>query len=178
MLARHCAPVLCGKKPAELLGSHAVPNECGLRSVRRYGLSTAGFTHRNGTRMFLFYRPDLLGKTLSQAGVRDVLFSIGYPKGSAEDWKPLLRALKRRFRESDDFPHEIGFFLGYPVCDVLGFMQCNGEGCKLCGPWKVYGDVEQAKRQFAEFAYLKRALSDLVESGERLYRNNLPEFAG
>ena len=38
--------------------------------------------------------------------------------------------------------------MGYPLEDVRGFRINGGSGCKLCGYWKVYGDVEKAKVQF------------------------------
>ena len=32
-----------------------------------------------------------------------------------------------------------------------GFITHQGENCKLCGCWKVYGNVEQARRTFASY---------------------------
>ena len=52
-----------------------------------------------------------------------------------------------RLRENEEFPHEIGLFLGYPPADVDGFMH-RKEHFKLCGMWKVYDDVDGAVRQF------------------------------
>jgi hypothetical protein len=63
-----------------------------------------------------------------------------------------------RFRESGPFPHEVGFFLGYPPEDVIGFMENNGKGCKLCGTWKVYGDVEKARACFREYSLCRKRL--------------------
>ncbi len=42
-----------------------------------------------------------------------------------------------------DFPHEIDVFLGYPCEDVRGFIRHGGQGYKLCGYWKVYGDPRE-----------------------------------
>lgn len=59
----------------------------------------------------------------------------------------LLRHLRRRLLWREGFPHEIGLFLGYPPEDVQGFLADPGGGrCKLCGHWKVYHDVEGARR--------------------------------
>ena len=52
-----------------------------------------------------------------------------------------------RLRGDQEFPHEVGLFLGYPPADVDGFMH-RKEEYKLCGLWKVYDDVEGAVRQF------------------------------
>ena len=83
----------------------------------------------------------------------------------------LLRCLSRRLRQSEGFPHEIGVFLGYPLEDVIGFCRHKGEGCKLCGYWKVYGDVDHAKRCFAAFDCCRDAPYARLLSGS-------PETAG
>ena len=63
----------------------------------------------------------------------------------------LLEQLSDRLCLEQEFPHEIGIFLGYPLEDVDGFITHQGENCKLCGCWKVYGNVEQARRTFASY---------------------------
>lgn len=61
-----------------------------------------------------------------------------------------------------EFPHEIGLFLGYPLCDVRGFIEdARGGVCLGCGYWKVYGEVEEREKLFkgtsaARGAYAKR----------------------
>ena len=64
-------------------------------------------------------------------------------------YRPKL--LQKRIAEKPEFPHEIGIFLGYPLEDVDGFITHQGENCKLCGCWKGYGNVEQARRTFANY---------------------------
>ena len=49
------------------------------------------------------------------------------------------------------FPHEVGLFLSYPPEDVRGFIDNHARNCKYLGFWKVYGDVEKAKRTFANY---------------------------
>ena len=59
------------------------------------------------------------------------------------------RLLQKRLEQPD-----IRLFLlryGYPLEDVDGFITHQGENCKLCGCWKVYGNVEQARRTFASY---------------------------
>ena len=50
-----------------------------------------------------------------------------------------------------EFPHEIGLFLGYPPEDVKGFMRDPLHGYKYIGCWKVYGDVERARKMFDRY---------------------------
>ena len=54
-------------------------------------------------------------------------------------------------KSSNDFPHEIGLFLGYPVEDVKGFIKYKGECSKCIGCWKVYGDVTKAEDTFDRY---------------------------
>lgn len=42
-----------------------------------------------------------------------------------------------------NFPHEIGIFLGYPLDDVIGFIE--HKPYYLVGDWKVYQNVNEAK---------------------------------
>ena len=91
----------------------------------------------------------------------------GYPTGAG--LAALLRHLRRRLLWREGFPHEIGLFLGYPPEDVQGFLADPGGGrCKLCGHWKVYHDVEGARRQFARFDRSREALCSRLRAGMTL----------
>ena len=74
-----------------------------------------------------------------------------------------LNVLKNKFVSSHQFPHEIGCFLGYPSEDVIGFM--NNEKCAYHGMWKVYGNVEDAKKKFALYEYVTQRCMVLFQSG-------------
>lgn len=45
---------------------------------------------------------------------------------------------RRAFPDEVEFPHEIGVFLGYPLGDVIGFIENKGKNYKYLGYWKVY----------------------------------------
>ena len=49
------------------------------------------------------------------------------------------------------FPHEIGLFLGYPIDDVISFIENKGKNFKCCGCWKVYHDEDNAKKTFEKY---------------------------
>jgi hypothetical protein len=177
-LARHCAPVLLGKKPAALFPKpvwwdESVPETAGkLRFLL--------LRRRDKNALVFAYSPRLLSRALESAGVRKTLKSLGYP---VEEAGACLAFLERRFWEGGDFPHEVGFFLGYPPDDVLGFMRHRGSHCKLCGMWKVYGDVPKAAALFAEYALCRDRLVKHVQNGgailrRPLKRNHYREAAG
>lgn len=72
----------------------------------------------------------------------------GYPAHGSEQ---CVAYLVRRFRESGEFPHEVGLFISYPPQDVRGFIENHAVNYKYAGLWKVYGDVELAQSLFTKF---------------------------
>jgi hypothetical protein len=51
------------------------------------------------------------------------------------------------------------------VEDVIGFIENKGKGFKLCGFWKVYGDVEKSAALFKEYSWCRKKLEELVKNG-------------
>ena len=80
------------------------------------------------------------------------LKQCGYQNGCALD---LVQQLQEKLCESQDFPHEIGLFLGYPFEDVQGFIQNRGCNCRLCGYWKVYANECEKKRLFEKYSHCR-----------------------
>ena len=77
-----------------------------------------------------------------------MLAQRGYP---CENPEHCVAKLVDRLKESPEFPHEIGLFLGYPPEDVKGFIENHALHSKCTGCWKVYGDQEEAERIFARY---------------------------
>ncbi|MDR0732220.1 MAG: DUF3793 family protein [Treponema sp.] len=183
LLARYGAPVLLGKKPAALFAG-PLPRGMGAGLAGGLRPETASPEPGQGGLRFLnlarpghnplvfVFRPLLLERSLEDPQARRALAGFGYPV--SEGLQALLRYLGRRFQESREFPHEIGFFLGYPPQDVLGFIWYRGAGCKLCGPWKVYGDVERAALLFGEYAWCKQRLLEHLREGGTVFDEELP----
>ena len=156
-LAWHCAPSLAGIKAADLL-SWTVEGREGADLLSHY----AGLLSRRGRTLLLIFRPRRLDCWLAQAKVREMLDRAGYPVSRGTE--AMLAHLRRRL-QGGEFPHEIGLFLGYPPGDVEGFLRDGGRHCKLCGPWKVYDNVEEAARRFAAFHRCRDALTQRVDRG-------------
>ncbi len=179
LLANHCAPVMFGIKPAALLAETTLPHDCPWVQMKARGFHRLRLCWRGNQNLTLIYNPELLSRALCHQTTRQALAQMGYP--AHEDWKAQLRFLQRRFRESVEFPHEVGFFLGYPPDDVVGFIHCKytcKNSCKLCGHWKVFGDTEQASAIFAEYARCKAALLRLLQEGGSIFTADLPALAG
>jgi hypothetical protein len=101
--------------------------------------------------LVLLYKPDALYGVITEPDTQKLLGSFGYNISGVNSLQSYLAALQSRFLECDDFPHEIGFFLGYPTDDVVGFIQQKGKNYKYCGLWKVYGDVKKAAALFQQY---------------------------
>ncbi len=184
-LVYHCSPTLCGLKPANLLSlsKDEYPHLPQLaaayaRLLEDKGIRLTILCSCSCRWLLLVYHQSMLAAQLKQPAVVRLLAQAGYPVDAPFSLEQLLRCLSCRLRQSEGFPHEIGVFLGYPLEDVIGFCRHKGEGCKLCGYWKVYGDVDHAKRCFAAFDRCRDALYARLLSGSPLEQLvSAPEFA-
>lgn len=170
LLAEHCAPTLLSRKCASLvsLSRRSFPDLSFLPAYERclsdFGISCRILKSCEHGRLLLLYRRDPLTEALFAPNARHILSRFGYP--SAKSLDALISHLEQRLRFcKTDFPHEIGLFLGYPPEDVEAFIRHRGAGCKLCGYWKVYCDVEAAKKQFAVFDGCRAFLCSLLQNG-------------
>ncbi|WP_408954988.1 DUF3793 family protein [Natroniella sp. ANB-PHB2] len=104
-------------------------------------------------RKILFYHHATLNRQLDNGKVIDFLKRLGYPKQySLKLYLDLLvTKLKGHELGNEDFPHEIGIFLGYPLKDVLGFMGYNDLPLTSRKGWKVYGDKTISSLQKNKF---------------------------
>ena len=172
LVVRQCAPTLAGIKTGSLFSCPCDSPEELRQEVRRINRLLAGKglcllpLRFDGSRALLYlYRPSRLRQDLEDAEAVRLLEESGYPCHSAGQ---CVACLIRRLRESEEFPHEIGLFLGYPIEDVVGFIRYAGKGCKLSGLWKVYGDAEAASRLFDRLSRVCHAVTIRVDKGETL----------
>lgn len=110
----------------------------------------------------LVFRPELLKAHLAEHRVRAALTALGYPTG--ESLRAALDHLARRFR-AQKLPHEIGFFLGYPYEDVVGFVRHRGRDFICSGCWKVYGNPRRALKLFSRYRRCTRRCARLRRAG-------------
>lgn len=173
LLAAYCSPTLAGIKPASLVSCSRAEHPDLPRQLQEYRQAFAARGIRfdilcacRGRFLLLVYHRERLAAHMAEGRVQRVLRSFGYPDGAPLE--TLLDGLRRRIAVQQDFPHEIGLFLGYPIEDVVGFIRHAGRGCKLCGYWKVYGDAEAASRLFDRLSRVCSAVKRRVERGETL----------
>ncbi len=154
MLVRHCSPTLAGMKTGNMF-TCTFADVIEMRdSIRRWnrllgkkGLRILPLRFRNNRALVYVYRPEKLTRDLKNSMACRLLQEKGY---GTETPARCISYLRKKLDDSEDFPHEIGLFLGYPPEDVCGFIE-NKDGCKCVGCWKVYGDVEKAQKVFAKY---------------------------
>ena len=115
--------------------------------------------------LLYLYRPSHLQKDFAEDDVAEILSAYGYSAGDVEG---CISRLGEKICACEDFPHEIGLFLGYPAEDVRGFIE--GGACKCVGCWKVYGDADSARQRFAMFRKCTKVYSRLYERGKSIER--------
>ena len=179
------------KKFGEKLAFHTAPTLLGIKCGSLISLTTADFTLEAqselfnsraeakglvtkilcscGNRTLVFvYNKKLMSARLADKQVQEILMKYGYPENVSID--QCLDILSARIRSHRDFPHEIGIFLGYPLEDVVGFIENKGENFKFCGCWKVYGCEESAKRTFANYEKCRKFLCSRLNEGADIYQ--------
>ena len=127
-----------------------------------FGVAITQFKVKTG-RLIYVYRPDRLQEVLSRPECRQCLTSRGYQLSSLDE---LLEGFRDRIQQVD-FPHEIGFILGYPTHDVLTFLNDVGKNPLITGYWQVYHDADNARQTFSE-------LSECFARYKRLYNTGTP----
>ena len=76
-----------------------------------------------------------------------------------------LKFLQGRMNGAD-FPHEIGFFLGYPIKDVYGFMGLCELPVAGSGTWKMYGKLESSIALLNEHIAAREVVINSLCSGD------------
>ena len=160
VMIEQCAPVLAGLKPAGLFRYET--RDCAdlAARVRRWNdqlgekglkvrvLKGCAQTHRY---LIYVYRESRLRQVLADEAVQEFLRREGY-------------ALPEDASDCD------GMFLGYPLTDVVGFIENQGRNFTCCGCWKAYGDPDAAARHFAQLNKCTRVYLRLFHEGTPIFR--------
>ncbi len=172
LLAIHCAPVLLGVKNSNMM----VVSESEKKAIGDFLCGTdiqTYYVQTMGEKGILYlYREKEMAHYLHSEEVCCFLRECGYSMENQTDrLSVLLMCLKKRLEfysvEQNGFPHEIGLFLEYPLEDVKGFIENAGKNYLYTGYWKVYQDVENAKKKFREYDWARAlAVQSVLEEIE------------
>ena len=172
ILIRQGAPTLAGIKTGSLFPCPCEDREDLLADIRRLnrrlspkGLCLLPIRFLAGQALLYLYRPAELRRDLQDTLASELLRQAGYED---ESCARCVARLACRFRESGEFPHEVGLFLSYPPEDVKGFIAHRANDFKCAGLWKVYGDEEKACSLFTKYRKCTEIYCALWKSGSRL----------
>ncbi len=182
-IVRYASPTLARLKPAGLFGcpytreaqdgrSLDLPEvmlldefgralDVARRRLAGSGVEIEVLARRDNSALLYVCRPDMVGQVLKAPTVANCLKDLGYEGRFRESLLEELAERIRIFDEMDarrdfwDFPHELGYFLGYPPIDVMGFARGRGWGFALDGEWRVYGCPKRVEAMRAHFARLE-----------------------
>lgn len=112
------------------------------------GLSLRLIEVGGGRVLCYMYRQAQVAVMLSGAQETAFLREQGYSSLTVSD---AVDTLCDRLSTGGDFPHEVGLFLGYPVEDVIAFIENKGKNCLCCGCWKCYTNACAAQKAFDKF---------------------------
>ena len=165
-IALQCAPLLSGLKISNLfnVSREQIPMVkklfCGT-NISYYILSE----QKDTVALFLYQREELLAY-ISKQEVCILLEKYGYEGMSVGSSLSLLAKRYQAYTmHQEEFPHEMGVFLGYPVEDVIGFIEHEGRECLGVGYWKVYENMPQKKKVFEQFERAKEWMVVLISNG-------------
>jgi hypothetical protein len=119
--------------------------------------------------LVMVYRAKELEEHLRSKEVSDYLREFGYRR---DDFISNLIRLHQRmngfYNKMKEFPHEVGVFLGYPICDIKGFLKNKGERYLHSGYWKIYGNLEETRKKFLSYDEAREIAIDEFLSGREL----------
>ncbi|MGN0493264.1 MAG: DUF3793 family protein [Acutalibacteraceae bacterium] len=174
LLIRHCSPTLAGLKTGNMFTCSFENTESMKADVRKLngllvkkGLRVLPLRYRNNRALIYVYRPVKLSEDLKNDTACRLLEERGYQFNAPD--RCIVRLIQR-LSESEEFPHEIGLFLGYPPEDVCGFIENKADTCKCVGCWKVYGDEYAAKKLFAKYKKCTNIYCTMFAKGRSIER--------
>ena len=171
VLVRQCAPTLAGLKPGSIFCFKHPSLEISRQKVRQWnerliplGLTVQILLERPGSNSAIVYvyRRSHLEQLLADPACRGFLQNAGY---ADTDLDGLLAQLSHRLETQLEFPHEIGVFLGYPLRDVICFIENHGRNFTCCGFWKSYGDPAEMQACFARYRRCIQTYVAMFEQG-------------
>lgn len=194
-LVHHCTPTLAALKPANLFtypdkarsrdkGEHMLADDEEQRDSQLldavkicreklipHGVRIELLARRKTGTLVYVYRPSLVKRALDNHDIAAYLIDLGYDPTSLSS---CIETLHHRICGTDwrtqllgqcEFPHEIGFFLGYPYDDVIGFIENDGEGFLCSGCWKVYSKSRDAEACFCCYKNCTVMYENLFDEG-------------
>lgn len=160
---RQCSPTLAGLKIGSLFRfvfTRGVTPSAQVQELRRQvemkGLKIVILSQRlsDNSALIYVYRVSRITALLEKEEIKAFFKQRGYKKYT--EINPLLYEISLRINLGQEFPHEIGVLLGYPLDEVLAYINAPRDKSLCTGCWKVYKNPEEAQRYYEKCAHCTR----------------------
>lgn len=168
-LALQCAPLISGIKISNLLIIHPA-GVCQLDKILQGSmLSYYMLAESEDKTVLLLFHKRSLEEYLLLPDNLTLLKEMGYQRFGMYDILPVFALRYQNYLAvRQDFPHEMGVLLGYPIEDVRGFIDHNGKNFIFSGYWKVYGNPALKMQLFRSYERAKHTLVQLISEGAHM----------
>ena len=160
--------VILGSKPAEIINvpGSKEDKKIKLSQIEAFFSNCSRITYRiitthDGGKRVLFINEKSMEKVLVNKRCINFLKFVGYP--ADYELNDYMDELVFRL-QSEEFPHEIGVFLGYPLKNVLGFMGYGKNELVEVRNWRIYGDKEISYEVYNNFMRDKAIMKEMIET--------------
>lgn len=168
-IAMHCAQVFAGVKPSNSVTLDRKDTGSLLHTLRGTGIQYRLIYTGAKRCVWLLYREQELKQYLMKKEHQKFMKSCGYQSVQLNDIFSVLCENYREYKNGrKGFPHELGLILGYPLCDVEGFIHCQGHSYLFSGYWKVYGNAENTRKLFEVYDLVKYQMVKQVQAKKTL----------
>lgn len=159
-------PVILGSKPCEILNisSNDHLKEEKINNIDNFFKDCFRISYKfieieNGSVRIVFFNKKALKNVFSNKKCVNFLKFLGYPNYSCVD--EYVDILTKKLN-SNDFPHEIGIFLGYPLKDVLGFMGYGKYEFFETRSWRIYGNPNDSYKTYNNFVNDRNKMKSII----------------
>ena len=162
LLAFHASPAICGIKASNLICidyDESIYKEIEELNNTYPKLCFRVLKKDKSKVLILVYRKNVFERTLLNKDNIRYLKSVGYDTKSIDS---MLEDLKDRLNDNE-FPHEIGVFLGYDLDDIKSFTE--GKKCIYVGYWKVYSKLDEKLEIFNKYTKCRNCVINLIDKG-------------
>jgi hypothetical protein len=165
-LAQQCAPLLTGDKVSNLFIVARAEKHNVIKMFAGTEISIYVLCQTEQKVTFFLYRKEQLVELLQHYEARAFLNTLGYEEFGVEN---ILKILKTKYGKymlsKEEFPHELGVILEYPIKDVCAFMENQGRNSLHVGYWKVYSNLASALAVFERYDKAKEIVLGLISQG-------------
>ncbi len=167
-LIKFCSPTLAGLKTSNLFTCQVISIKKLIQNINylnnilnKKGIFVEILSLSDDRALVFVFRKEELQNILLKNKIQEFLSDYGY---NDFDVISCINLLKFKLTKNE-FPHEIGVFLGYPLQDIKSFIKNKGANFKFVGYWKVYTNEEYAEKLFNKFNKCKKLYCQRYQEG-------------